>query len=64
MVCKDWYMLALGANVVLEPPRHLRQERVHHAEDVVTVLLGVDQYADGDQVVDLVEVLFCDFIFL
>ena len=42
-------------DVVLEAARNLGPHGVHHAQHEVAVLLGVDQNAQRDQIVDLVE---------
>ena len=35
--------------------RHLGPEGVHHTEGVIAVLLGIDDNANGDEIVDLIE---------
>ena len=51
-------LVAVGlgpGDVVLEPARHGLPQRVDDAQHRVAVLLGVDEHAHGDQVVDLLK---------
>ena len=50
-------VVGLGhGNIVLEPVRQGLPQAVHDAENAVTVLNGVDNNANGIQIVDLAEI--------